>query len=70
MKEFDSGKELLFLENIYTCKEVAARYYVEISTVLEWIKKKKLPAVKIGKRYLIKESTLVAFENENLTVQK
>lgn len=27
------------MENIYTCKEVAARYYVEISTVLEWIKK-------------------------------
>lgn len=48
MKELDSGKELLFLEKIYACKEVAERYYVKIITVLEWIKVKKLRAVKLA----------------------
>ncbi|HIU50526.1 MAG TPA: excisionase family DNA-binding protein [Candidatus Limousia pullorum] len=58
------------MEKIYTCKEVAERYYVKIITVLEWIKVKKLRAVKIGRGYLIRELDLIEFENKNLTVQK
>lgn len=58
------------MEKIYTCKEVAERYYVKIIAVLEWIKVKKLRAVKIGRGYLIRESDLIEFENKNLTVQK
>lgn len=33
---------------LYTCKDVAERYGVQIITVWEWIRKKKLGAIKIG----------------------
>ena len=36
---------------LYTCKDVAERYGVQIITVWEWIRKKKLGAIKIGKEY-------------------
>ena len=31
---------------LYTCKDVAERYGVQIITVWEWIRKKKLGAIK------------------------
>lgn len=34
---------------LYTCKDVAERYGVQIITVWEWIRKKKLGAIKIGR---------------------
>lgn len=34
---------------LYTCKDVAERYGVQIITVWEWIRKKKLGADQLGK---------------------
>lgn len=39
------------MEKIYSCEQVAERYGVAVSTVWEWIRNKKLPAVKVGKLY-------------------
>ena len=50
------------METLYSCEEVAKRYRVKVFTVWEWIRKKKLPAMKLGKSYLITESALKAFE--------
>lgn len=56
------------MEKFYSCKQVADRYAVNIETVREWIKEKKLPAVKIGKFYRIKECDLIAFEQKSQTI--
>lgn len=32
---------------LYTCKDVAERYGVQIITVWEWIRKKKLGAIRL-----------------------
>lgn len=55
------------MEIFYICEQVAARYGVKISTVWAWIREKKLPAVKIGKGYRVKESDLATFEQQNKT---
>lgn len=55
------------LERLYTCKEVAERYKVEVTTVQEWIRQKKLSAIRIGNRYRIKESDLLEFEKARVT---
>ena len=47
---------------LYTCAEVAARYGVKVITVWDWIRLKKLAAIKIGKEYRIDESDLMEFE--------
>jgi len=41
---------------------VAERYGVKVTTVWEWIRSKKLPAMKIGKQYRITADQLRAFE--------
>lgn len=56
------------MEKFYSCEQVADRYAVKIETVREWIKEKKLLAVKIGKLYRIKECDLIAFEQKNQTI--
>lgn len=55
------------MEKFYSCEQAANRYAVKVETVREWIKEKKLPAVKIGKLYRIKECDLIAFEQKNQT---
>jgi excisionase family DNA binding protein len=57
------------LEKFYSCEQVADRYGVKIETVWAWIREKKLPAVKIGKIYRVKESDLVALEHKNKTTE-
>ncbi len=52
---------------MYTCNEIAKRYGVKVITVWEWIRKKKLPALKIGKEYRIREEDIRAFEESRLT---
>ena len=47
---------------LYTCKDVAERYGVQIITVWEWIRKKKLGAIKIGKEYRVSAEDIKAFE--------
>lgn len=60
-------KEGDFVDKFYTCKEVAERYKVEVITVQEWIRLKKLSAIRIGNRYRIKESDLLNFEKARVT---
>lgn len=48
---------------MFTCEEVAKRYKVKVITVWEWIRQKKLGAIKLGREYRITEDDLVAFED-------
>lgn len=57
------------MSKLFTCKEVAERYNVKIITVWDWIRKKKLPAIKIGKSYRITENDLKAYEESAKTVK-
>ncbi|MFA9376266.1 MAG: helix-turn-helix domain-containing protein [Lachnotalea sp.] len=55
------------MTKLYTCEEVAERYGVKVITVWDWIRKKQLSAIKIGKSYRIKEEYLTAFEEARKT---
>lgn len=55
------------MSKMYTCDEIAERYGVQVITVWDWIRKKKLPAINIGKAYRIREEDLIAFEESRLT---
>lgn len=48
---------------MFTCEEVAERYKVKVITVWEWIRQKKLGAIKLGREYRITEDDLVSFED-------
>lgn len=50
------------MERLYTCEEVAERYHVKALTVWDWIRKKRLKAIKTGKSYLIGESDMEQFD--------
>ncbi len=52
------------MEHFYSCEQVAERYGVKVATVWEWIRSKKLPAIKIGKQYRITADHLNAFEQQ------
>lgn len=54
------------MQKYLSCKDVAERYGVKVITVWDWIRKKKLPALTIGKQYRITEDGLKQFE-ENCT---
>lgn len=58
------------MSRLYSCEEVAIRYSVQIITVWDWIRKKKLPAMKIGREYRISDDDLKAFESKCKTVQE
>lgn len=51
------------MEKRYTCEEVAEYYHVKVTTVYDWIKRGILPAMKIGKRYIITPEQIEQFEN-------
>lgn len=51
----------------FTCEEVAARYKVKTLTVWDWIRKKKLSAIKIGRDYRIRQQDIDAFEEQRTT---
>jgi excisionase family DNA binding protein len=51
----------------FTCSEVAERYKVKTLTVWDWIRKKKLPAIKIGRDYRIRQEDIDAFEKKRKT---
>lgn len=57
------------MSKLYTCDEIAERYAVKVITVWDWIRSKKLGAVKIGKMYRISEDDIQEFENARRTVQ-
>lgn len=52
------------MERRYLCTDVAAMYGVAITTVYDWIKAKRLPALKIGKKYYITPDGLQEFERK------
>ncbi len=56
------------MDKRYTCQEVAEIYQVKTITVWDWVRKKKLPATKLGKQYYIRQEDLDAFEAANRTV--
>ena len=57
------------MSELCTCDQVAERYGVKTLTVWDWIRKKKLPAIKLGRDYRIRQEDIEAFERERMTVQ-
>lgn len=55
------------MSKMYTCEQVAERYAVQVITVWDWIRKKKLSAIKIGREYRISEDDIKAFEASRRT---
>lgn len=55
------------MQKLYDCEYVAERYGVEIRTVWDWIRKKKLRAMKIGKFYRVTEEFIQEFEKGQVT---
>lgn len=58
------------MAKFYSCDEVAERYSVQVITVWDWIRKKKLPALKIGREYRVSDDDLKFFENKCRTVKE
>lgn len=58
------------MSKLYTCDEVAEIYRVKVITVWDWIKKKKLNAIKIGRSYRVSEDDLKVFEESRRTVKE
>lgn len=56
------------MADLYTCAEVAQRYGVEKITVWDWIRKRRLGAIKLGKEYRISEDDLRQFEDSRRIV--
>lgn len=56
------------MDKYLNCQEVADRYGVKLITVWDWIRKKKLPAIKLGRDYRISPEDLAQFEKERRTV--
>ena len=57
------------MSELFTCDQVAERCGVKTLTVWDWIRKKKLPAIKLGRDYRIRQEDIEAFERERMTVQ-
>jgi excisionase family DNA binding protein len=55
------------MERLYTCEELAERYSVKLITIWDWIRKKKLPAIKTGREYRVRESDIAEFERQRMT---
>lgn len=56
------------MPNYFTCEEVAQMYKVKTITVWDWIRRKKLPALKIGRDYRIRPEDIKAFEKGRETI--
>ena len=56
------------MADLYTCAEVAQRYGVEKITVWDWIRKRRLGAIKLGKEFRISEDDLRQFEDSRRIV--
>lgn len=57
------------MSEMYTCEQVAQRYGVKTLTVWDWIRKKKLPAIKIGRDYRIRQEDIESFEQDRQTIK-
>lgn len=58
------------MERCYICDEIAQRYGVKLITVYDWIRKKKMPAIKVGKSYRVRPEDIKEFETARQTVQR
>lgn len=58
------------MAKLYTCAEVAERYGVQIITVWDWIRKKKLGAIRLGRDYRISEEDIKKFESDRRTKEE
>ncbi len=56
------------MDTLYTTAEVKEILKVSLFTVQKWIREGKLPAVRLGKLYRIRESDLKAFKEARRTV--
>jgi len=54
---------------MYSCSDVAERYGVQVITIWDWIRKKKLPAIKIGREYRVSSDDLMEFEEKRRTIK-
>lgn len=52
------------MSNFIGSKDVAERYGVSLQTVWEWVKNRKLGAIRMGRRFLFTEEDLKAFEEK------
>ena len=50
-----------------TAAGIVARYSVKIATVWDWIRNGRMPAVKVGKAYLVRQEDLQRFEAAHYT---
>ena len=50
------------MARFYTSAEVAERYGVKLITVWDWVRKRKIGFIKLGKEYRISEDDLRQFE--------
>ena len=57
------------LTSYYTCEEVAQMYKVKTITVWDWIRRKKLGAIKIGRDYRISPEDIQIFESSRKTIR-
>ena len=57
------------MDKRYSCEEVANIYGIQVRTVWDWIRKKKLPAVRIGKQYYVSADDLRQLESKHKTVK-
>lgn len=58
------------MDKLFTCAEISSRYNVKIATVWDWIRNGRLPAVKVGKSYLVRMDDLQAFEEAHKTIKQ
>lgn len=58
------------IEKFFTTEQVANILQVHPFTILKFIKQGKLPGIKLGRVYRIKESDVKAFLEERMTTKK
>lgn len=57
------------MQTYFTCEEVAQIYKAKTLTVWDWVRRKKLGAIKIGRCYRISLEDIERFENGRKTIE-
>ena len=55
------------MDMFYQVEDIAARYGVTLGTVYDWIRRGRLTALKLGKRYYIRDSDIERMEQLGAT---
>ena len=53
------------MEKFYSCEEIADHFQIKVETVWEWIRGKRIAAIRVGKGYRIPESAVREYEQKN-----